>query len=414
MAPDRRYTDRVGQTGLVPVGTRCLLVALAALPFLAYHMAAAPVPAHRLAGPEQQLQTAVATTLRHNVDPRGPVAYPSPAYDNAYLRDSFWTAQALGKRSFAVRVLSAFATHERADGNPPSMFANAYPPRGPRYHDDESAALLLIWAWRNDALYGVTPPRATLRQALGYVLRRGRRGSFIAPAGRYGGWWDAYPLPRPGSLSYSQGLYAVALRAAQHLGLMLPPRALTAAERAYRALYNRRLGYMCLSSSLCASDASALTGEFLSLWLFGHAMLPSAAVRSTLRHLAPFGAGFRIVAMPRNGARASGYLAGGPLVGAPGDYQNGASWLLYDALSIGAAGLHGEADALARLRSRLALEFRQGVVLHEYLRTNPRLPYYGAEPPYRDGFSWDTFALVVDRALHAYAAHRQSSDYKER
>jgi hypothetical protein len=197
----------------------------------------------------------------------------------------------------------------------------------------------------------------------------------------------------------------VALRAAQHLGHVLPPHALAAAERAYRALYNRRLGYMCLSSSLCASDASALTGEFLSLWLFGHAMLPTAVVRSTLRHLTPFGAGFRIVALPRNGARASGYLAGGPLVGAPGDYQNGASWLLYDALSIGAAGLHGEADALARLRSRLALEFRHGVVLHEYLRTNPRLPYYGAEPPYRDGFSWDTFALVVDRALRTYAAH---------
>src|SRR5918912_790665 len=361
MAPDRRYTDRAGQTGMVPVGTRCLLVALAALPFLVYHMTAAPLPARRLADPEQQLQMAVAATLRHNVDPRGPAAYPSPAYYNAYLRDSFWTAQALGKRSFAVRVLSAFATHERADGNPPSMFVNVYPPRGPRYHDDESAALLLIWAWRNDALYGVTPPRATLRQALGYLLRRVRKGSLIAPAGRRGGWWDAYPLPRLGALSYSQGLYAVALRSAQHLGLMVSPHALAAAERAYRALYNRRPGYMCLSSSLCASDASALTGEFLSLWLFRHAMLPTAVVRSTLRHLTPFGAGFRIVAMPRSGARAAGYLAGGPLVGAPGDYQNGASWLLYDALSIGAAGLHGEADALSRLRSRLALEFRHGV-----------------------------------------------------
>jgi hypothetical protein len=46
-------------------------------------------------------------------------------------------------------------------------------------------------------------------------------------------------------------------------------------------------------------------------------------------------------------------------------------------------------------------------VLHEYLRTNPRLPYYGAEPPYRDGFSWDTFALVVNRALRAYAARHR-------
>src|SRR2546423_7697620 len=195
----RRSAVRAEQAGVVPVGKSCLFVALAAPLLLAYPAAAAPVPAPRLAYPEQQLQTAVAATLRHNVDPRGPVAYPSPAYYNAYLRDSFWTAQALGKRSFAVRVLSAFATHERADGNPPSLFVNAYPPRGPRYHDDESAALLLIWAWRNDALYGVRPPHATLRHTLGYVLRRVRSGSFIAPAGRYGGGGGAHspPPPRP-------------------------------------------------------------------------------------------------------------------------------------------------------------------------------------------------------------------------
>src|SRR5438270_1659808 len=158
----RRSAVCVFQAGAAPVRKSCLSVVLAALAFLAYQAVAvpipvaAPAPAQRLAYPEQQLQSAVAATLRHNVDPRGPAAYPSPAYYNAYLRDSFWTAQALGNRDFAVRVLSAFATHERADGNPPGMFVNAYPPRGPRYHDDESAALLLIWAWRNDALYGVT------------------------------------------------------------------------------------------------------------------------------------------------------------------------------------------------------------------------------------------------------------------
>jgi hypothetical protein len=403
-APAYRHAVRARRSGAVPVTKSCLLVALAALPLLAYRAAPMPGPGPRLAYPEQQLATAVAATLQRNVHLRGPTVYPSPAYANAYLRDSFWTAQALGNRSFALRVLNAFATRERADGDPPTMFVNASPPHGPRYYDDESAALLLIWAWRNDALYGLTPPRATLRHALGYLLHRARGGYFIAPAGRYHGWWDAYPLPRPGALSYSQGLYAVALRAAQHLGLRVPPHALAAAEQAYRALYNRQLGYLCLSSSLCASDASALTGEFLSLWLFGHAMLSTAVVRSTLRHLVPFGAGFRVVALPRSGTRAAGYLAGSPRMGAPGDYQNGASWLLYDALSIGAAGLHGEPYALARLQSRLALEFRHGVVLHEYLRTNPRLRYFGAEPPYRDGFSWDAFALVVDRALHAYAA----------
>jgi hypothetical protein len=36
------------------------------------------------------------------------------------------------------------------------------------------------------------------------------------------------------------------------------------------------------------------------------------------------------------------------------------------------------------------------------LQTNPSLPYYGAEPPFRDHFSWDTFVLVIDRVLRAH------------
>jgi hypothetical protein len=349
--------------------------------------------------PEQQLRLAVAATLRLNLHRWPPVVYPSPAYGAPYLRDSFWTAQALGNRRFALDVLATFAAAERADGDPPTVFVHAY--RLPHYHDDESAALLLIWAWRNRTLYGVTPPRPALQRALRYLLRRAHNGYLLTPAGSGGTWWDAYRFPTAGTLSYSQGLYAVALRCALHLGLALPPHALANAERAYRALYNPRLAYLPTGTQLPARDASALTGEFLSLWLFGHPILSDAAVLSTLHHLIPFGAGFRAVALP------SGAFPGSPALGIPGDYQNGACWLLYDALSIGAAGLHGWPDALPRLRARLALEFRHGVILHEYLQTDPSLPYYGAEPPFRDHFSWDAFVLVIDRVLRARQAALQ-------
>ena len=40
------------------------------------------------------------------------------------------------------------------------------------------------------------------------------------------------------------------------------------------------------------------------------------------------------------------------------------------------------------------------MTLHEFLETNPTLPDYGAEPAWRDTFSWDMFALVVDQTLH--------------
>jgi hypothetical protein len=238
-----------------------------------------------------------------------------------------------------------------------------------------------------------------LQRAVNYLLRHAHSGYFVSPPGPYRSWWDAYRLPASDTLSYNQGLYAVALRCAEHLHLALPLQAILEADRAYRALYDPHLGYLPLSRKIPASDSSALTGEFLSLWLFAHPILSDAAVLSTLHHLAPFGTGFEAVALP------SGGFPGSPTMGIPGDYQNGASWLLYDALSLGAAGLHGLPDALARLRARLALEFRHDVILHEYLQTNPSLPYYGAEPPFRDHFSWDTFVLIIDRVLHTHLMH---------
>src|SRR5207244_12347403 len=154
-------------------------------------------------------------------------------------------------------------------------------------------------------------------------------------------WWDAYHFPTAGTLSYSQGLYAVALRCAQHLDLALPPHAVADAERAYRALYNPRLGSLPVATQLPASDPSALTGEFLSLWLFRRPILSDAAVLSTFHHLVPFGTGFEAVVLPSGDPDSGTGFPGSPTMGIPGDYQNGASWLLYDALALGAAGLHG-------------------------------------------------------------------------
>jgi hypothetical protein len=79
--------------------------------------------------------------------------------------------------------------------------------------------VLLIWAWRNRLLYGVTPPRPALQRALRYLMRRAHNGYLMMPAGAGGTWWDASRFPTAGTLSYSQGLYAVALRCALLLGL---------------------------------------------------------------------------------------------------------------------------------------------------------------------------------------------------
>jgi len=354
-----------------------------------------PGPAALTAPSERQLLAAIGTALHRNLRYSPPVIYPSNAYSNPYLRDSFWAAQAYGQRAFSVPILDAFAAAERADGDPPTDFNSPY--HGPVYRDDESAALLLIWAWRNHTLYGVTPPIALLQRALSYLLSRQRNGYLVTPPGMFHSWWDAYNWPTATAIAYNQGLYAVAIRCAKLLGLSsIPLHGIASAEQAYRGLYNPQLGYMQLSATLAASDASALTGEFLSLWIFNRPILTDSMVLSTLSHLKPFGAGYYVAALPQG----DGSFPETAALGAPGYYQNGASWLLYDALSIGAAGLHGLPDALPRLQARLALEFRRDVTLHEFLETNPTLPDYGAEPVWRDTFSWDMFALVVDQTLH--------------
>jgi len=347
-----------------------------------------------------ELRLAVAATLKRNMARWPPVIYPSPAYGAPYLRDSFWTAQALGSKRFSVQVLATFAAAARPDGDPPTYFLNAY--HGAQYHEDESAALLLIWAWRNHVLYGTNLPRPLEQRVLRYLVHHTRQGFLITPVGRYGSWWDAYRLPAPATLAYDQGLYAVAMRCAKLLGLTLPRHAIARAEAAYRALYNPRLGYLTVSTRLQASDASALTGEFLSLWLLKRPILSDHIVLSTLHHLTRCGAGFRVVALPHVDRYHGAGFPPSSSLGVPGDYQNGASWLLFDALSLGAAGLHGLPNARALLQARLAVEFRTRPVLHEYIRTNPRLPYYLAEPPYRDVFSWDIFVLVIDRALREH------------
>ncbi len=375
------------------------IVALAVVAgsLLLYPASVSPALAPPSPNVEVRLASAVAAVLRRNADPQVPVVYPSQAYPYPYLRDSFWLLQAMNDRRLSLHVLDEFVAALSPDGNPPTYFARAY--ARPSYHQDDSAALVLIWSYLNRRRFGAAPPINRLQRVLSNLLSRARGGYFITPAGPYTGWWDAYAMPRSGTLSYDQGLYAVALRCASALGLHVPNGAIRQAERAYRALYDRRLGYMPLGTAFPASDASALSGEFLSLWMFHHPMLPDSIVFSTLHHLAPFGPGFHVMSTTSlSSLGLNGYLPSG-LFGKPGDYQNGASWLLYDALTIGAAGLHGWRGALQRLHQRLELEFEHGAVLHEYLQTERSLPYYSSDPTWRDNFSWDAFTLVIVHAL---------------
>lgn len=336
---------------------------------------------------------AAAAVWRHNIDRRGGLVHPSPAYSGVWLRDSFWTLAALGDLDLANRALGHFAAAQLPSGEVPTEFT-AFP-RDPAYHPDESTLLFLIWAdWQVEA-GGPRPKKAALGKALTYVLAHATHGLYRSPRGFYTSWLDSLRLPATDTLAYNQGLYAVALRCARRLGLIVANKDLRAADDGYRSLADHK-GYLRFSTKLDYHDAGALTGEFLSLWLLHRPILSDQVVRQTLAGLPSFQGGFRVLSDARGR-----YLPGAAFTPTlqPGDYQNGGSWLLYDYLSLAAGALHHLPSLTARMEKRLRAEFRGGAVFREYLETDRHNPYYPGEPPWRDGFSWNSFVVRVDQMV---------------
>jgi hypothetical protein len=213
----------------------------------------------------------------------------------------------------------------------------------------------------------------------------------------YTSWLDSFRLPTDDTLAYNQGLYAVALQCARRLGLTVKDKEISTAIAGYRSLVDHK-GYLRFSAKLNYHDASALTGEFLSLWLLRQPILSDQAVRQTLTDLPLSQSGFKILTDARGR-----YLPGNsftPIL-QPGDYQNGGSWLLYDYLALAVGALHHIPGMEVRMEQRLRTEFARGAVFHEYLETDPGNPYFPGEPSWRDRFSWDSFVVRVDQVVMA-------------
>jgi hypothetical protein len=331
---------------------------------------------------------------KHNVVRRYALVHPSGAYGGVWLRDSFWTLTALGDPQLAGRALAHFAGRQLPNGQVPTQFTIFL--RDPVYHADESTMLFLIWsAWQAQAR-GPRPAPAVLRRALAYVRSQAQGGLYQSRPGTYASWFDSFRLPHPDTLSYNQGLYAVALLAAQSLHLDVPAPQVTAAIDGYRRLADGGTGYLHFSMHLANHDISGLTGEYLALWLFHRPLLSDAVVGATIATQPTFAGGFQVVTGPRGQYLPRGDFAV-PLT--PGDYQNGGSWLLYDYLALGAGCMHHIQGVGQRMRQRLRAEFKPGATFHEFLNTNPKARMYGREPRWRDGFSWDTHVVQVDALL---------------
>jgi hypothetical protein len=363
---------------------------------------------------------------------------PSNFYGpSSYMRDSFWTALALEGTPFEaateLNVMASFTsavpTSGLEAGHVPDTTTGGFYP-------DESGLYYLIRTEQDMLKLHLRLPRADLsvaRLALAYINKRQvSNGAFLTAAPtNYGGrfvispdsWLDGYLYPNGAVDAYDQGLYVVALEAAQRLGLPVTAHQLDRAEAVYRSLYDPRLGYLVWLSTTTYKSPDVLAGDALSLYLFNRPLLPAAEVVSTLRAQAstPYGtmdiatsAGsylsadqFRTLQVSAQGSVVA--------VGEPaGWYQNGGSWFLWTYLSEYAALRSGDRAAAAAIASSANQELEVTPMTKEFQLTmrndaiaevDPAYPYpLGSSAIARQGYGWDAaFASFQASLSHAPA-----------
>jgi len=349
--------------------------------------------------PITRLKATAMMVAEANVDRHTATIRPSPLYrDGMWLRDAFYITSVVPDAKLSQAVFEHFGSYQRDDGNIPNSIY--WEEKDPDYRVDDSALFFLIWAYRDAAIGKVEYDRQVLDRALRFVLANMYEGKYVSPAGVSSSWLDTLRYAEPDVIAHNQGLLAVALRAARTLGLAVRDDEIAQAEAGYRSLYNAQLGYMPHSQRTTHRDPSVLVGEFMSHWLFGRALLAPEAVAGTIRNLAPTPAGFKNLATS-NGTYLSAWDFQPP--SDPGDYQNGASWFLYDFLALACGVLHDVAGARDMLRWRIEVELRPGDDLREYLQTNWQLPYYLKSPPFRARYGWNAFAIVGMDVLNRLA-----------
>ncbi|MHB1133819.1 MAG: hypothetical protein ACYC4L_15720 [Chloroflexota bacterium] len=340
---------------------------------------------------------------------------PSSAYGSYYTRDSFWLLAALQDRALSAEAVRKLAADQRdnADGHIATSLERDGSRPEHRDHDDESSLLFVLHNLLLARLGG-EPDREALARVLSFVEAHVHDGKYVAwgekrsgaegPLGAYHYWADTFrpagrAEAREAVFTYNQGLYALALNALRELGLgsRVPTEALAAAEAAYASLTHPGDGQTLVQAAGSTNlDVSALVGEALSLYFYNRSLLGRERVAATLAHLPavhfPGGAflGYKVLSKDNGEYLAqSDFFAS--LSNTPGNYHNGGSWLLYDALALYAGQFHGVQQAAALFRQRLEAEVRLSWDSHEYISTS--VATLGGAERFRDGYAWNAFVL---------------------
>ena len=198
-------------------------------------------------------------------------------------------------------------------------------------------------------------------------------------------WGDVMAFEKNDVITYNQGLFALALKAAKEMGVQIktdPDKAL----QQYRSLFNAELGFYPISkfkNTIMGPDP--LVPDLLSQIYFDQKMLESSTVVQHYQRMhenSKTDFGYKIVSLPNGEYLPSAmydvlnYTSQANRENMPdGRYFRGGSYFLYDNLFLIDAYLHGVLDAEDELIWRVSLDFEIGATTYECLNTKTGEPW---------------------------------------
>lgn len=244
----------------------------------------------------------------------------------------------------------------------------------------ERPLFALIWAYRI-LLNGGQPNLAAAQKSLDYIEVHTRNAKYYstndAKKKNFQSWYDLVAFEEDDVVTYNQGLLAVALLAAEKMGLKKTTSANKAVEM-YKNMFNKKGGYYPLSEKKNLISVDAFAGDLLAQLFFNKPLLPQKDLQAafhTIKSKLKKPYGFKITALPNgNYAPANNYDIAGFKVDVGeeegvGNYQWGGSWYLYDMIFLIDAYLHKAPGALDEILWRGSLDFKLGGTYFEYLNT---------------------------------------------
>jgi hypothetical protein len=340
-----------------------------------------------------------------------PMVVPSIYYFEMYLRDAFWILNGLPDRFLNENILSRVGETINTHGNVGNIITAYH--GSIEYNHNELAYLYLIWSLCNRQRFGSHPDMEKVRRVTGFIrCTFDPDGDGIVLVNNPQSSADVVWQNRPCRFAVSQGYYALALRVARELGVEIAESDIESAERAYRGYYadygaegmflnsfpDNQLGEGGTPVGILSHVD--LIPEFLSLYLFDHAMLTPEIVIATLEKYPISSEGLMPSFCLANGqffTRDNNPFSGG-LYWEPGTYWNGGSWLQMQYISLAVGKMHGWAKAEDLMRRRLDAELTfdpDNPVSREFLACNGN----PQDSSIHRVFGWNVFILTVNEWL---------------